>query len=276
MGRVNCSLCKEEYFKDTRHINENLKLGHNFFCSPVCQYSFKNKQQELVCKNRGCKNKFKRAPHSISIHNFCSHSCAAIFNNFKKWGPKKPKRLLTKAKKTKIRMKAHRNYWQRYWLTHGESYIISKIQNFVRLNGRIPVKREMWGIYHPARKFFGTWNNAIEAAGFKPNPILFAKHHLANDGHICDSLAEKLIDDYLFQRKIVHERNVPYPKKEYTADFKIGNRIIEYFGLAGEHKRYDQLRRIKQRIVKRYKLQFTEIYPKDLYPHSKLSSILQV
>lgn len=140
--------------------------------------------------------------------------------------------------------------------------------------GAFQLKREMYSIYKATRRYFGTWNNAIIAAGFEPNPVLFAKHHIANDGHICDSLAEKIIDDYLSERKIKHERSIPYPEGSYTADFKIGKKIVEYFGLAGEHKRYDELKEIKQRMVKRYKLKLIEIYPKDLFPVHNLENLL--
>lgn len=271
---VVCANCKKDFLKDKRHINENLKLSNNFYCSSKCQYSFKNKQIELECENSTCANRFKRAPHSISPHNFCSHPCAATFSNTKKWGPKKPKRLLTKEEKIKIWTEASRNRAKNYWLSHGKDYIISRIQVFVVKNRRIPVKREMGGIYHPARRYFGNWNNAIIAAGFKPNPILFAEHQIANDGHSCDSIAEKLIDDYLHEKGILHERNIPYPEGEYSADFKIGDKWVEYFGLAGEHKRYDELRAIKQKLVRKYKISLIEIYPKDLYPHNKLAAIL--
>lgn len=273
---VTCSYCSNDFLKDNRHINENIKLGNRFYCSPKCQYTFKNKQKQLICENKDCKKKFKRAPHSISPHNFCSHPCAATFSNTLRWGPKKPKRLLTKEEKIKIWTEANRNHWKEYWLSHGEDYIISKIQDFVINNKRIPVKREMSGIYKPARNFFGTWNNAIEAAGFVPNPILFARHQIANDGHVCDSLAEKIIDDYLYERGIVHERHYFYPGGIYTADFKIGNIFIEYFGLAGEHRRYDELRIIKQRIARKYRLDLLEIYPRDLYPQNNLESILRL
>lgn len=191
-------------------------------------------------------------------------------------GTKKPKRLLSKEEKIKIWTRVNRNRAQNYWLNHGKDYIISKIQEFVIKNGRIPVKREVWGIYKPARKYFGTWNNAIEAAGFDPNPVLFAKHQVAKDGHTCDSLAEKIIDDYLFEKGILHERTIPYPGGIYNADFKIGNRLIEYFGLTGEHKRYDELRMIKQKIAKDLKLELIEIYPKDLYPLNKLEIVLNL
>lgn len=272
---VTCSYCSKDFLKDNRHINENIKLGNRFYCSPKCQYTFKNKQKQLACENKGCKNKFKRAPHSISPHNFCSHSCAATFSNTLKWGPKKPKRLLTKEEKIKIWTQVNRNRAKNYWLSHGKDYIISKIQDFVIKNGRIPVKREMWGIYKPARKFFGTWNNAIKTAGFNPNPVLFANHQVAKDGHMCDSLAEKIIDDYLYEKGIIHKRNAAYPKGIYTADFKIGNKLVEYFGLAGEHKRYDELRKIKQKIARIHRLNLIEIYPQDLYSQGSLQEKIE-
>ena len=61
----------------------------------------------------------------------------------------------------------------------------------------------MYGVYGEAREIFGSWNNAVEAAGFKPNPVLFAEKHTADDGHHCDSLAEKIIDDWLNSQKIL-------------------------------------------------------------------------
>lgn len=154
--------------------------------------------------------------------------------------------------------------------------VIKEIKEFYTTNGRIPLKREKWNIYKAARKYFGTWNNAIIAAGFKPNPVMFANHQIAKDGHICDSLAEKIIDDYLFENKINHERKVPYPEGGYTADFKIGDKIIEFFGLAGEHQRYDELRRIKKKLAEKYSLKLVEIYPKDLNKRNFLNPLLNI
>ena len=153
--------------------------------------------------------------------------------------------------------------------------IILSINDFNKKHGRIPLKKEF---SHPnaARKRFGTWNNAIEATGFDTNPVLFAKHQVAKDGHMCDSIAEMIIDNYLFNNGILHERNYPYPEGTYTFDFKIGEKFIEYFGLAGEHKRYDELRDIKQKMAKKYKLNLVEIYPKDLYPNDRLGQILEI
>ena len=274
---VACSYCHKNFLKDNRHINENFKLGNNFYCSLECQYSFKDKKIELCCENPNCHNKFRRKPKDISPHNFCSRSCAAAINNVK--FPKisavirncsycGQKLLQNKRKYCSVKCKSNA-------LTITRDKVIESIRNFYEKHGRIPVKREMWGIYKPARKYFGTWNNAIEAAGFEPNPVLFAKRQFANDGHVCDSVAEKIIDDYLFENGIEHKRNIPYPEGLYTADFKVGRKIIEYFGLAGEHKRYDELKKIKQGIAKTFNLQLIEIYPKDLYPLHNLKRILK-
>lgn len=277
MGRVNCSYCGKEYSKNNRHINENRKFGHNFYCSPLCQYTFKNKRVEFSCEKPGCNKKFKRTPKNISSHNYCSRSCAASINNIRY--PKRMEKIrkcICCDSKLYNRGKYCSLICKSNVLTISKEKIIFRIKKFYKAHKSIPVKREMWGIYKPARKYFGTWNKAIEAAGFKPNPVMFANHQLAKDGHVCDSLAEKLIDDYLFENNIKHESNIFYPEGQYTFDFKIENFFIEYFGLTGEHKRYDELRSVKQKIVKKFNLELIEIYPKDLYPHSKLEEIIKL
>lgn len=278
-GIVRCSWCGSTYLKDVRHINENIKLGNRFYCSPVCFSSAKNKRIELSCDNLSCKNKFRRQFKDFSLNNFCSRSCAAIFNNIKRWGLSKPKVVLSAEERVVIRLAASSlggtNRWLNYQSKYTKEYIIRTIKDFVDRENRLPVKKEMYLIYKQARVFFGTWNKAIEAAGFKPNPVLFANHHKANDGHTCDSLAEKIIDDYLFKKGIVHERNFPYPEGTYTADFKIGDNLIEFFGLYGEHKRYDEIIEIKENLVKKFKLNLIKIYPKDLFPVLQLDKILE-
>jgi hypothetical protein len=89
--------------------------------------------------------------------------------------------------------------------------VIKSIREFYLQNGRIPLKYEMGALYAPARQHFGTWNNAIQAAGYDPNPVMFAKHYLAKDGHKCDSMAEKIVDYWLYARDIEHKIHVPYP-----------------------------------------------------------------
>jgi len=133
----------------------------------------------------------------------------------------------------------------------------------------------MYGIYRTTRKLFGSWNKAIEAAGYKPNPVKFAEKHTANDAHICDSFAEKIIDDWLHERGIKHERNIKYPgNPKLTVDFVTEFHWIEFFGLAGEIQEYDKLLKKKRRICQKYNLKLIELYPKDITPENKLPDIL--
>ena len=131
----------------------------------------------------------------------------------------------------------------------------------------------MWRIYNAVRRIFGTWNNAIITSGFKPNPVKFANKYIARDGHKCDSLAEKIIDDWLFKREIKHETKVSYNHHNMTADFKIGNTYVEFFGLRGQLKKYDQLVKQKEAFWRNKNFKVIAIYPNDLFPKNKLDKI---
>ena len=50
-----------------------------------------------------------------------------------------------------------------------------------------------------------------------------------------------------------------------SADFKVGNFLIEYFGLAGEMESYDQLIQKKRILARDKRMNLIEIYPKDLF-----------
>ena len=77
------------------------------------------------------------------------------------------------------------------------------------------------------------------------------------------------------KEKINHLRSVSYPgNPTLTADFIVEDYWIEFFGLHGEHKRYDELRKEKLQLVKEHNLKFIEIYPHHLFPKNKLSELL--
>lgn len=62
----------------------------------------------------------------------------------------------------------------------------------------------------------------------------------ALDGHICDSVSESIIDDWLSKNRIYHQKQIHYPFGKYTADWKLSENIfVEYFGLANDSRRYD-------------------------------------
>ena len=152
--------------------------------------------------------------------------------------------------------------------------ILVDIKAFYRRNGRIPLKLE-YKHSKAARLRFGTWNKAVIAAGLNPNPVLFAKKYVANDKHVCDSLSEKIIDDWLFARKILHKTNVPYAGTKMTADFEVNGTLIEFFGLRGHLKSYDRLADKKERLFKDNGLKVISLYPNDLFPKNCLNARLK-
>ena len=278
---VECSYCKKSFQKETKRYNEAIKFGWNFYCSLQCQYKARTKQKKFNCFNPSCNKLIKRRPKEIYTLNkvFCSNSCSAKVNN-KIRELKRPKKYCANESCGKEIKRSNKYCSSRcQWIVNSvtnEEYgevIIDKIKEFYKINGRIPFKQEMWGIHKPARKIFGTWNNAIIAAGFKPNPVRFANKYIAKDGHKCDSMAEKIIDDWLFVRKIKHETKVPYNHHRMTADFKIDNTYVEFFGLQGEVKSYDRLVKEKEILWREENLKVIKIYPNDLFPTNKLDKI---
>lgn len=234
----------------------------------------RKKRIQLVCENSKCKKTFERINAELSINNFCSRSCSAQASN----SLRKKKIKICSNNNCNKAFTGNKKYCSFNCIPlatskYTNSIILKKIQNFVEEKDRIPTKRDMMNIYARARKTFGTWNNAIKEAGFDPNPVLFAKKHIAKDGHKCDSLSEKIIDDFLYRKHIKHERNIPYQENNMTADFKINDIFIEFLGLQGVLESYDNLLIEKEKLWKERGLNVIKIYPNDLFPKNKLDQI---
>ncbi len=86
---------------------------------------------------------------------------------------------------------------------------------------------------------------------------------LANDGHMCTSLGEKTIDDWLHGLGVEHSREPVYPGSQKRADFRIGDMFIEYFGLAGVPA-YDRKSELKRNLARDAGILLVEITPSDL------------
>jgi hypothetical protein len=271
---VRCCFCGDNIYRSRGRINESDKFGWYVYCSYECQSKVRNDQSLLICSRQGCSTKFKRLQSDIRKvkKSYCSQSCSAIVNNSNR--PRK-KRVCSN-QNCNIEYCGTNKYCSPQCIRlpkskYSKDIVVGSIKSFYLERGRLPLKQEMIRIYKPARKHFGSWNNAVKAAGLEPNPVMFARKHIANDGHKCDSLAEKIIDDWFYARRIEHRINVPYPEKNsFTVDFKVGEYWIEYFGLSGEHKRYDELKEKKKELIKKYKISLIEVYPRHLYPNSKL------
>lgn len=281
---VECKNCKKNFVKETRRYNEAIKFSWNFFCSIKCHYQYKTIAKKYKCFNPECNNIVTKAPCDLSPTGkcFCSNSCSAKINNIKR-NLNKPKKYCANINCEK-EIKRQNKYcstkcqWEVNSVTNEEyqEIIIERIKVFYITNQRIPFKQEMWGIYKPARKMFGTWNKAIIASGFKPNPVKFANKYFASDGHKCDSLAEKIIDDWLFSRNIKHEIKIPYNHHRMTADFKINDTFVEFFGLLGQNEKYDRLAKEKEALWREKNLKVIKIYPNDLFPTNKLDQIFSI
>ena len=133
-----------------------------------------------------------------------------------------------------------------------------------------PQKRDCkHSLYHAAVKFFGTWNKAMEICGLKPNHSKYQKLRLrCTDGHMADSLSEKIIDEWFLKNGIKHDKNKKYPFGKMNCDFYLEdyNIWVEYFGLAGgDIEEYDETIITKHKIAKDFSLNLISLYPVDLY-----------
>jgi hypothetical protein len=292
---VNCSICDTNYLKDNRHIKENIKLGNKFYCSLHCFSKAKNKQLNLICDNPNCQNRFNRIPSQLSIYNFCSSSCGATFNNKGRVRNKLGINGSTQKGKVKIakpyyclycgnRRFAGRNYCSmKCW---GKAHEISKhelINSILFLSlqlGRAPTEREC---KHSTacRKYFGSWNSTLLAAGLIPHRSLNQKMYqrrkcIAKDGHTCDSVSELIIDNWLTEHNIQHLKAQPYPTSKHIADWSLDNKtFIEYFGLANDSRRYDKEIIRKWQLCTELGIKLIEVYSKDLFPKSNLITIFK-
>ncbi len=278
---IRCFQCNKEFIKPIRRYNEAIKRNWNQYCSPDCIKLSKKKGKKTICDNPFCSQELYKTKNQLrkTIRDFCSRSCSATLHNIERGlrNRKKcqnPKCSLEKTTRNKYCSKNCQQALNKLPKKVYAKRVIKHIKRFVNKNNRIPFKQEVYYLYRPARIAFGTWNQAIKASGFKPNKVKFTKKFIANDGHKCDSLAEKIIDDWLFSRKIKHKVNYPYPGNRFTVDFKVKNYWIEFFGLSGQLVKYDQLKQEKLNLIKNKNLSLISIYPKDLFPKSKLDQIL--
>lgn len=279
--KIACEYCGNNFDRSSGRYNEAIKMCWRQFCSPDCQNNAKQKRIELRCSYPECKKLFVRKLSQILLSDklFCSNSCSAkYYGRITKSDHAHPCNLpgcnnmvaSDYPGKKYCSPKCLKEYQK--LSSYNKELVVKAISDFYRQNGRIPLKYELGAIYAPARRFFGTWNRAIEVAGYDPNPVMFAKHYLAKDGHKCDSMAEKIVDDWLYERKIDHLIHVPYPwHNGMKCDFLVGDTWVEIFGLEGNLKRYDELKKEKLKLVKQYKVKLLRLSLKDVYSTEKLN-----
>lgn len=100
--------------------------------------------------------------------------------------------------------------------THGDLRRVS-LQKFISLRACIVL--------------FSSFTIALIAAGYNPCKTLGSRY-CADDGHMCDSYAEALVDNILCKMGVRHSIHENYPGSRLKSDFKIEDSIkyIEYTG----------------------------------------------
>ena len=131
--------------------------------------------------------------------------------------------------------------------------------------------------FRRVKELFGSWLQALIESDVLNDDARRAGRGiqcLAKDGHVCLSLGEKTIDDFLHARGIFHEKEPAYPEGKYRADFDVKGVFIEHLGLQGNPE-YDQKTTEKKRICRKHGVDLISICPKDLVDVTKLESKLQ-
>jgi hypothetical protein len=141
---------------------------------------------------------------------------------------------------------------------------------------------EMGGMAY-VLSLFSSWFHAMAITGALPDAVQVTSRGircLARDGHVCHSLDEQTIDNWLTDHGLEHEREPPYPSHNrlnpgaLRADFRVGDAWIEYFGLTGEPK-YDTKTSQKLQLADELGLQLIALYPRDMLNlHRKLAILL--
>lgn len=275
--KVKCAFCEKEFFRDKGHFNEAKKFNWKQFCSRGCLSGDKLKRQILFCEN--CGKRFERTPSEISSHNYCSRSCAIMVNNGKR--PKREAEFKTckicseQFKKSTGNLKYCSLSCRRKSGQRTPEELIKIIKETAKKLKRIPARREIDKIHDSCRKVFGSWNNAVLAAGLEPNRSHENRMYKriitkAKDGHLCDSISEAIIDNWLNKNNISHERDASYPNTYHKADWVVSienkKMFIEYFGLANDSPRYDRAIKEKKKLCYKNKISLVAIYPQDIYP----------
>lgn len=161
-------------------------------------------------------------------------------------------------------------------IKYSNEFLIRKIQRFYKKYKRIPLKREFNSNWQAYYRSFGSWNKAIQETGFTPNLERFTHKYVAKDGHVCDSLSEKIIDNWLSLNNLLHEHGVYYPgQKKFKTDFLVKSKYwIEFPGLLGQLKHYDKLYLKKMKLVKKLGIKIVEVLPTDIFPKNTLAQKL--
>lgn len=125
---------------------------------------------------------------------------------------------------------------------------------------------------HIANQYFGSWTHLLAEANLLEltNRGKGGYKSIASDGHICLSLGERAICEFLHRQGVLHSKEPMYPKHRelnpnglMRADFEVNGVFIEFAGMMGNPeyakrmKNKEKLARVKK--IKWMKLESAEI-----------------
>lgn len=188
---------------------------------------------------------------------FCSTECYTNYRNeHKKPKISKLKNLnVHKPKIYKPRIKIERT---KEWC---KETVIS-----LRSSGIIPTVRTMPILTHASKNLFGGWNKMMMEFGYTDIFVGPKRKLKSKDGHRCDSASEVLIDNFLFENSIQHERSKQYPNSKKNCDFYLAkfDMWLEFAGLYG-YDYYNKTMKEKEEIAKINNLKLLIITKQELY-----------
>lgn len=173
-------------------------------------------------------------------------------------------------------LKSNKNY--------DKEFLILEIKRFIEIYGFVPsanVFKATKG--YPSTKAYkknwGSFTNCIISLGLEPVCCqvknAFSRRVLSNDKHMCFSQEECMVDNYLYERQINHEKEVYYPfskkyncNKKKRCDFLITTSTgvlvyIEYAGLINKEK-YSRKMKEKIELCKELDINLIVVYPWQL------------
>lgn len=117
------------------------------------------------------------------------------------------------------------------------------------------------------KEMFGSWAHLLEESGLLSQRQRGRGGHqsIATDGHLCLSMGERAVCEFLTKNNIVHEREPMYPFDEklnpnglLRGDFLIGGLIIEFAGMMGNPD-YSARMKVKEKLAISRKIPWLKI-----------------
>lgn len=224
---IDCDYCGKPFERSTRQFNEAKKFGWKQFCSRECKNTSQITSIDSFCSCCGIGIKVQQCDwlESKSKKFYCSKSCAAVINNsnrivsddqklktsvtlLKRYNngivPENSKCIIcgnvisaSKHLNQKCCSKECGKIYQFGSLPYTKAEVLSEIHYWYNLLGDTPSSKIVGAkLHHAAKKWFGSWNKAMKAAGYDPNTQWMSKKKLTcKDGHPSDSISEMIVDN---------------------------------------------------------------------------------